>query len=131
VNFKFPHFVLLSAFVFAAGVLAGCTSLADSPMRLAESSPQPQFPKTQGVGNARATYPADSRAKGEQGRVVVKVLIDVDGRGSRAEVQKSSGYPSLDKAALDAVTTWKYVPAKRNGVPEAMWFDVPIVFSLH
>jgi protein TonB len=26
--------------------------------------------------------------------------------------------------------SWRYVPGKRGGVPEAMWFAVPIIFAM-
>jgi len=62
--------------------------------------------------------------------VVVRVRIEPDGTASAAEIRVSSGYPRLDEAALTAVRQWRYVPGKRNGVPEAMWFLVPIQFEL-
>jgi len=36
----------------------------------------------------------------------------------------------LDQAALATVMKWRYVPGKRAGVAEAMWFNVPINFVL-
>lgn len=80
--------------------------------------------------NARPAYPALSKRLGEQGKVLVRVLIGVDGTARQAEVQKSSGFDRLDQAALATVQRWRYVPGKRGGVAEAMWFTVPIVFVL-
>jgi protein TonB len=45
-------------------------------------------------------------------------------------VAESSGYDRLDQAAVSTVLKWRYVPGKRGGVPEAMWFNVPINFVL-
>ncbi len=75
-------------------------------------------------------YPAMSRRMGEQGRVVMRVLIGADGVPQQAEVLQSSGHGRLDRAASDAVMRWRYVPGKRGGVPETMWFQVPIEFKL-
>ena len=75
-------------------------------------------------------YPAMSRRMGEQGRVVMRVLIGADGVPQQAEVLQSSGHGRLDRAAADAVMRWRYVPGKRGGVPETMWFQVPIEFKL-
>lgn len=75
-------------------------------------------------------YPAMSRRMGEQGRVVMRVLIGADGVPQQAEVQQSSGHGRLDRAAAEAVMRWRYVPGKRGGVPETMWFQVPIEFKL-
>ncbi len=80
--------------------------------------------------NPRPTYPMQSRRLGEQGQVVLRVLVGEDGTAQRAHVQHTSGHDRLDRAALATVLTWRYVPGKRGGVPEAMWFDVPIQFVL-
>jgi periplasmic protein TonB len=80
--------------------------------------------------NPRPPYPAASRRLGEQGQVVVGVLIGVDGSARKAEIRQSSGYPRLDQAALNTALQWRYVPGRRGGVPEAMWFNVPINFVL-
>jgi protein TonB len=80
--------------------------------------------------NPKPGYPALSKRMGEQGKVVVHVLIGVDGLPQKAEIKQSSGFERLDKAALNTVLSWKYVPGKRGGVPEAMWFNVPINFVL-
>lgn len=83
------------------------------------------------LNNPKPAYPAISRRLGESGRVVVRVLIGPDGRAKEAHVQRSSGYDRLDQVALEtARDRWRYVPGTRNGVPEAMWFNVPINFVL-
>ena len=80
--------------------------------------------------NPKPSYPAMSKRMGEQGKVVVHVLIGADGLPQKAEIKQSSGFERLDKAALNTVMSWKYVPGKRGGVSEAMWFNVPINFVL-
>ncbi len=80
--------------------------------------------------NPKPPYPGLSKRLGEQGKVVVRVLIGVDGTAQQAEIKQSSGFNRLDQAALDTVLRWRYVPGKRAGVPETMWFNVPISFVL-
>lgn len=80
--------------------------------------------------NPKPPYPPISKRLGEQGKVVVRVLIGVDGSAQRAEISQSSGFDRLDQAALATVLRWRYVPGKRGGVAEAMWFNVPINFVL-
>jgi len=80
--------------------------------------------------NPKPAYPPVSKRLGEQGKVVLRVLIGTDGTAQDAQVKESSGYDRLDRAALETVRKWRYVPGKRNGVPEAMWFNVPIHFVL-
>ena len=67
---------------------------------------------------------------GEQGTVVIRVFISTEGRAEKAEVRTSSGYARLDETALTTVQRWRFVPGQRAGVPEAMWFNVPIRFVL-
>ncbi len=80
--------------------------------------------------NPPPPYPPRSKRLGEQGRVVVRVFIQLDGTASRAEIQRSSGFERLDQTAVQTVLRWRYVPGKRAGVPEAMWFNIPINFVL-
>lgn len=80
--------------------------------------------------NPKPAYPPLSKRLGEQGKVEVRVLIGVDGFAQKAEIRVSSGYDRLDQAALTTVQRWRYVPGKRGGVAEAMWFNVPINFVL-
>ena len=82
------------------------------------------------LNNPRPPYPPLSKRLGEQGKVVVRVFIEVDGTAARAEVRQSSGFERLDQTAVQTVLRWRYVPGKRAGVPEAMWFNVPINFVL-
>lgn len=114
------------------GLAAAATEAAASPPPAAAPPARIEWPSAQAayLNNPPPAYPALSRRLGEQGRVVLRVRIEVDGTASAAEVRTSSGYERLDRAALEAVLRWRYVPGKRNGVPEAMWFLVPIQFVL-
>ncbi len=80
--------------------------------------------------NPRPPYPSISRRLNEQGKTTVRVLIGSDGLPQRAEIAKSSGFARLDEAAMATVMRWRYVPGKRGGVAETMWFNVPINWVL-
>ncbi|NBO41488.1 MAG: energy transducer TonB, partial [Betaproteobacteria bacterium] len=80
--------------------------------------------------NPPPEYPPMSVRRGEQGQVLLKVLIGADGLPQKVELLSSSGFERLDKAALEAAMRWRYVPGKRGGVAEAMWYQVPMVFNL-
>ena len=80
--------------------------------------------------NPKPPYPPVSKRLNEQGSVIMRVLIGVDGLPQKAEIRKSSGFDRLDQSAAAAVMKWRYVPGKRAGVAEAMWFNVPINFVL-
>lgn len=70
-------------------------------------------------------YPAHERLLKSQGVTHVRIAIGPDGQVSSAEVVKSSGFPNLDKAALDAVRQWRARReyAGKHGV-------MPVIFTL-
>ena len=63
--------------------------------------------------------------------MLIRVLISATGEPIEAQLQTSSGYERLDQTALQTAMKWRYVPGKRNGVPEQMWAIVPIVFQIN
>jgi protein TonB len=75
-------------------------------------------------------YPPASRKMGEQGRVVLWVELDEQGRMSAARVETSSGSKRLDGAALAAVKNWRCNPAMRNGMAVRAAALQPFVFKL-
>lgn len=83
------------------------------------------------LNNPAPQYPALSRRLGEQGRVMLDVYILPDGSVGEIKLNKSSGFPRLDNAALQAVKTWKYVPAKRGDQPIPFWYVQPVSFVLN
>lgn len=108
-------------------------AVATTPVPVpAPAGPQIELPSSDAdyLQNPKPVYPAQSRRMREQGKVVVRVLIGVDGLAQAVEVRKSSGFERLDEAALATVKSWHYVPGKRAGVAQAMWFSVPINFVL-
>jgi periplasmic protein TonB len=96
------------------------------------SPPRVELPSSDAdyLQNPKPAYPPISKRLGEQGKVMLRVLIGADGSPQKAEIRNSSGFERLDQAALATVMRWRYVPGKRGGVAEAMWFNVPINFVL-
>ena len=82
------------------------------------------------LNNPRPSYPSISRRMGEQGKVMLRVFVNAQGQPEQIQIQQSSGFDRLDKAAVDAVRRWKFTPGSRNGVAEAMWNNVTINFVL-
>jgi protein TonB len=81
-------------------------------------------------GQLQARYPAASLRAREQGTVVLRVLVDAQGRVERVEVARSSGHPKLDAAARDAVSKARFKPVLSAGTPIPAWGLVPIEFRL-
>jgi protein TonB len=76
-------------------------------------------------------YPPSSKRAGEEGVVVLQLYVKEDGRVGDAKVEKSSGFPKLDEAALkEALRNWKLLPATQDGKPLAMWYSFRVVFKI-
>lgn len=82
------------------------------------------------ASTCRVVYPPMSRAMHERGRVVLKILVGVDGRSRKLEMVHSSGSPRLDTAAQEAMRRCRFKPGTVNGVPQDMSYEAPIEFVL-
>ena len=71
------------------------------------------------LNNPPPAYPAVARRAGEQGKVVLRVLVNASGSPDKVEIRSSSGFSRLDDAALDAVRRWRFVPARQGDKPVA------------
>lgn len=80
--------------------------------------------------NPPPAYPPLSRRLGEEGRVILRVLVNAAGRTDDVQVRDSSGHARLDEAARETVRAWRFVPAKRGEEPVAAWVLIPISFRL-
>ncbi len=74
-------------------------------------------------------YPPDAKAAGLEGSVVLQLVITLEGTPISMKVL-SSPSGDLSQAAMDAVKTWQWQPAKLNGVPVEVISDVTINFTL-
>ena len=82
------------------------------------------------VRHVAPAYPALARQRGLEGRVVIRLVIRADGVPDDIRVAQSSGFDSLDKAAVEAIRQWRFEPARRAGVPVAEERLAPIIFRL-
>ena len=66
----------------------------------------------------------------QQGRVLLRVLVDAEGRVQRIEIERGSGHAQLDMAAREAVQAAHFRPVLKDGNPVPAWGLVPIEFRL-
>ncbi len=78
----------------------------------------------------RPRYPPESRRSREEGLVVLRVLVDEQGRAARIDVHQSSGHSRLDEAARVAVARALFKPYIEDGLPRPALVMVPIEFAL-
>jgi protein TonB len=83
------------------------------------------------LNNPAPIYPKMSRRQGEQGRVLLKVLVSEKGVADQVQLETRSGFEKLDQAAVDAVKKWSFVPAKRSNQAISTYVLVPVKFSLN
>lgn len=98
-------------------------------------APAPAQPRTisSGITYIQAPqpeYPSIARRMGEEGKVVLRVLVNEKGRPERVEVQTTSGSPRLDEAARQAVLRALFKPFIEDGKAVAAYAIVPIKFQL-
>ena len=76
-------------------------------------------------------YPSASTRAGDEGTVIVRVVIGTDGRVERATVARSSGHPRLDAAAIaQALARWRFIPALSDGRAVESERELPVTFRL-
>lgn len=75
-------------------------------------------------------YSEEARKAKWQGTVVLWVVIGPDGKPRDVRVQRSLGM-GLDEKAIEAVRTWKFDPAKKDGQPVAVQVNVEVNFRLY
>lgn len=81
--------------------------------------------------NPAPVYPVLSRKRREQGTVILRLLVLVDGKVADISIHQSSGYPRLDESAVQAVKRWRYTPAVQEGKAIDYWHLQPVVFSIN
>jgi len=78
----------------------------------------------------RPPYPKRAREMGWEGTVVLRVEVKPDGTVGEASIHRTSGYITLDEAALVAVKRWRFSPPTDGAFSFATVVDVPVRFDL-
>ena len=81
--------------------------------------------------NPKPVYPLLARRMGAQGVVLLRVRVQQDGSVAVVELVRSSGFALLDEAATRTVRdSWRFIPARLDGVAVESWVEIPIQFVL-
>jgi protein TonB len=91
--------------------------------------PEDAEPPLPTKSNVLPAYPQEARATGKTGTVILKVTILADGRV--ADVQVMRGDEPFASAAVAAVKTWRYQPARYKGLPITVYQMIQIPFKLN
>ena len=82
------------------------------------------------LNNPAPRYPTSAFRQRAEGTVVVRAEILANGQSGRIELQRSSGFDSLDAAALSTIKKWRFKPAMVDGKAISQWVTIPITFRL-
>ncbi len=89
------------------------------------------LPHVDAAASHEPDYPPVSRRLGEQGTVIIEVLVDAGGHAVEAKLVQSSGFARLDQAALDGVkTNYRFVPGTIDGKPQPMRYTFRFTWKL-
>ena len=111
----------------------------DRPERepAAEPSPPVEAPQQARVDvppsprrTIRPKYPRESRIRGEEGDVLLEFEVDASGAVAGVRVARSSGFPALDAAAVEAVRDARFTPAKSGRRAVASSARITLEFKL-
>jgi protein TonB len=80
--------------------------------------------------DADAYYPSFSKRSGEQGTVVVRLIIDETGSVEDVALLQSSSFPRLDRAASEIGRRYRFKPYLVNGSPQRISTNLLIKFNL-
>jgi protein TonB len=80
--------------------------------------------------NDPPSYPGLARKRGQEGTVVLQVLVNRQGRVDDLKIDVSSNFALLDSAAVTAVRKWSFEPGRRGEERIPMWVRVPVTFKL-
>ena len=99
-----------------------------------DATTTPRQPEVRAAPNYRKNpeplYPAAARRRREQGLVLLTVKVTAQGRAANVELKQTSGFPTLDDAALRAVREWEFEPARLGGLPVDSQIEVPVRYQL-
>lgn len=79
------------------------------------------------VHRVEPVFPLVAEKARVSGTVIIRLVIDADGRMTDAQVIKPLPF-GLSEAALEAVRKWRFKPATRGGKPVASIFSIPVTF---
>lgn len=109
--------------------ITSVTTTAAPPRPVPQAPAARVPPVVKAKGCQEPEYPPSSARLGEAGRVVLQLLVDVNGKVVDSKVETSSGFPRLDEAARAALSLCKFTPGTADGKPEQAWGRIAYVFK--
>jgi protein TonB len=112
------------------GTGIGTASGSGEPIKLTPVVIGPEL-DTRFAGGFQPDYPAGERRAEHQGRVVVRVLIGVDGRVKQVEKVSAASDAFFEATVRRALQKWRFKPGTRDGVAIEAWKTIGVSFVLN
>ena len=108
---------------------------APAAVAIAAPAPASAVPKTISTGieyilPPQTVYPQMSKRMGEQGKVVLRILVGENGKPDQVQVQTSSGFSRLDEAGRQAALRVLFKPHMEDGRAVPVYVILPLNFQL-
>jgi periplasmic protein TonB len=75
-------------------------------------------------------YPETARREGIEGVATLRFQVLTSGEVGTVTVAQSAGHRALDRAAVEAIKTWRFEPARRGKEAVTVWVTLPVRFEL-
>jgi TonB family protein len=82
------------------------------------------------ITKVQPIYPETAKAAGAQGNVLLHAVVSKDGKPLSLQVLNSQVNPDLARAAVEAVSQWRYQPTLLNGEPVEVDTTIQVKFTL-
>ncbi len=89
-----------------------------------------EFARPLGGYQTTPRYPESARRQGVEGITTLRFIVLANGHVSQVAISRSAGHVDLDRAAVEAVRTWRFEPARRGKEAVAVWVTLPVRFEL-
>jgi protein TonB len=125
-NFEFaPDMDVQQGMQVAAPAPQRASSPDKTSFKLTEVDKQPRV-----VRRIQPVYPYEARKKQITGKVVLRFLVDKEGKVSRVSVVRAKPEGIFEENAVKAVKKWQFKPGYYDGEPVPTWITLPIRFNM-
>lgn len=118
-------------------IFAAMKGTAQTPQATTAASPDPQVMKMApgvtaptAIHTVNAEYPREARKKHLSGVCVITLIIDTQGLPQNVSLKKCSD-PIFGQSSLQAVSKFRFQPARYKGNPVAVQLTVEQEFNVH
>jgi TonB family protein len=111
-----------------AGVAQSSAKAPPAPASEAPEEPRVSVPASL-LSSGRPEYPPDARAAAVEADVPLEIVVDEGGHVVESTLLRRAGH-GFDESALRAIRTYRFAPARRDGLPVRVRMRWSVAFRL-